>query len=368
MVFDEHASMAYDDLESAQSASIFKIRLTRVQRQSTIVLPRTVHAQYVRLQLEDPTQVLSVAEVEVYAQAQANLHDLTTGSPIPASSRVWASASSSPLKESARGSNTHYPPTTTSVSNNAHAHSLNIYAPDESFVEAFGACDGTGPWNLQLRDVVSQSSSKYDDTTSETRGRHGVGAVSDYVLELTNVAGITREYYMDISASVTTVPRFGDLYVPWRHLERDHVDGDGNGVLDRAEVRVYLETYHPAFRLWDSFRQGEAMDELLAEAVEYQGVPLFTTQHRAKAPCLADRTCQASFGTSAFVDDFRGNDVPMSNLIGHERYVRYVPRRDYVGPDTFTYTLHLGNAEAEVDGQVNVDVMLCAADGGPCRS
>lgn len=65
------------------------------------------------------------------------------------------------------------------------------------------------------------------------------------MIDITNQAGETVSYYMDFQAQVHALPRHGTLYVSLDETERDHLDIDGNGILDSMEADAYLRRYSP---------------------------------------------------------------------------------------------------------------------------
>lgn len=53
----------------------------------------------------------------------------------------------------------------------------------------------------------------YSGGGGTTTQRHGSGAISDWVLLVTDFAGNARAHRMDVNARITALPKYGDLFV-----------------------------------------------------------------------------------------------------------------------------------------------------------
>ena len=165
-----------------------------------------------------------------------------------------------------------------------------------------------------------------------------------------------------------TLPLYGDLYVSLETNERDHLDRDTNGWLDETEARRYLTAYVSGYSEWDIYRKREKLREFMLDYETFGGIPITyeTGQKKSRDLCLDSykETC----GTSFLLDSRSGGDVAGRNIVGNQRIVRYAPRENYLGRDTFRYRIQIGNEESSTYGTVNIRVKLCttsAKDGCP---
>ena len=334
MVYDEHSGMAFDSLEKAKEQAIYKVRLTKDQRETIIKLPSTIRGQYVRVQLdtlEIPASdvYLSIAEVEVFKLRSRALSHYDGGSPISAASYPGAL----------------------------------LWTPEESFAENFAQMDANGLWYLRFSDSIALNTGK----TTYGQPQHGSGGLSDWILIIKNKGGSSTTYYMDISARIETLPHYGDLYVSLEANEREYLDRDTNGWLDETEARRYLVSYVPGYSQWDSYRKSEKLREFMMDYETFGGIPITFEigEEKPRAPCLD--TCEDTYGTSSYLDLRSGGDVAGRNRLRNQRIVRYAPRENYLGRDAFRYSIQVGNEESETYGTVNIRVMVCNAAGG-CQS
>ena len=122
-------------------------------------------------------------------------------------------------------------------------------------------------------------------------------------------------YRFDLRATVTTLPKYGTLYV-W------------NG---------------PGFK-------GDPIT-----AVE--GQQLHT------APCYGDCRHKFNVGNTLFDHYARGSKAT-HNLLPPERRVVYVPNPNWLGTDTFRYRVVAGGVASRDEGEVSVNVRVCRVAGG----
>ncbi|KAJ0403375.1 hypothetical protein P43SY_007126 [Pythium insidiosum] len=186
-----------------------------------------IDGQYLRIIVEKPYAYLTLAEVEVYAEQSHSLTMNSVGTPV---------------------SPEYYPGPET-------------WSPDDSFQVAFGGQTSEGTWTLAIQDLAPEVPNDFDTALRPTI--HGAGAISDWVLYVTNSAGKVRRYDMDVKARIQTLPRYGKLYVDVAETEAEHLDRDQNGVLDLMEANRYLSQYFLSYDvlptetrlrvLWDFF-------------------------------------------------------------------------------------------------------------------
>merc|ERR1711865_119665 len=151
-----------DSLEEAKAAAVWKKRISpedardinNPYRENHFTLPEGgITGRYVRYQLEG-NGYLSLAEVQIFEARRPTLAGYNGGSPIPATS---------------------YPGGVT-------------YSPEQSLDEAFRGLSAEGMWNLHITDDAVRET--LNEATSEpTEDIHGQGAVSDWVLHVTDTSG-----------------------------------------------------------------------------------------------------------------------------------------------------------------------------------
>jgi hypothetical protein len=183
------------------------------------------------------------------------------------------------------------------------------YHSEESLRENFGGIRARGLWVLSLRDYKRRRTVNTHDSRAPY-DIHGRGAIDDWTLTITDTRNQTRVYYMDIAAVVKTLPTYGRLFVyneEWRARGRQigFVKGQGEHL-----AQCYGNCK-------DNFQVGNRLSTLIAGS-------------------MADM-----------------------NFIPNNRYVVYAPNRDFLGEDTFSYTITTGAQESETTGVVVMDTRVC---------
>merc|ERR1712125_276179 len=92
----------------------------------------------------------------------------------------------------------------------------NSYAPENALGDTFGGKSIHGYWVLAIDDLKAQTVQNQDNSMRRTQ-LNGKGALSDWVLHIIPDDAVdendTLTYYVDLSATVLTLPKFGNLYV-----------------------------------------------------------------------------------------------------------------------------------------------------------
>jgi hypothetical protein len=302
MVFDEASSMEFETLQDAKAAAVWKRRMDKYDslvldgetnpeplREFAFTLPYTeVIGQWVRIQLEE-SAYLTLAEVQIFVEQNRPLSLYDGGSPVSARSYPGA-----------------FP-----------------YAPEQSFASAFKDQSSSGFWTLWVYDTQADSEAVVAGHQSPSID---VGAVSDWVLHLTDTNGIRHSFYMDLVATVKTLPKFGVLYA-------SDVAGVGKFIGEEALLLPVMgETRHLS--------------------------PCYGTH-----PLNEYYRCTDNFGVG---NDFRNlktrnhrGDVAQARSIRGDRVVYYQPFYSYLGPDEFTYEVRLGNENSPRPGTVDISVQVC---------
>jgi len=307
-----------------------------------------VSGRYVRYQLEG-NGYLSLAEVQVFEARRATLAGYKGGSPITATS---------------------YPGGIT-------------YCPEKSLDEAFRGLTAEGMWNLHITDDAPRQTLN-EGTSERIQKIHGQGAVSDWVLHITDNQGETRDYYMDMIAKVETMPKYGNLFMMLDDTEFEHLDRDRNGELDRAEGTKYLNHYVRGYRQMDDPSRRSILDTFMLDLELYGGIRLQEEEglQRYLSPCygrvtdtyslwrysgqnhplpggLISSTCVNQFGVGNKMSSSDEGSIAVKHHIRHARSIRYVPVQGFTGQDSFSYQMQMGPKESTVRGNIDVTVKLC---------
>ncbi|CAM9107382.1 unnamed protein product, partial [Ectocarpus fasciculatus] len=169
MLFDDSLLLPPIDLEQSKSAAIWKKQFFVIEDRVQFNLEVDMSVRYVKIQRSSAGS-LSVAEVEIYAEALDTLEWYSKGSPIiPA------------------------PP-------------MRPYQPLDSLQHQMGELRFDGRWVLQIDDLGLDPPVKRFDGSSG-----GLSSISDWVLIVTDLAGLVHTYYMDLRAEIITLPKYGDL-------------------------------------------------------------------------------------------------------------------------------------------------------------
>jgi len=273
---------------------------------------------------------LALAEVEVFEEVHSPLHEYAGSSPLP------PSVGSSPLAPAI-----------------------------EPLMATFGGEPTAGRWVLSVRDRVASTHPSLADDRGGARsgalahngwdrhgwGRrrrvHGVGSIGRWELKVTDILGFTHTFFMDTALTVTTLPKFGHLFL---------LGGGKSGLEDAADATAELLGGVEGEREW---RWGCA------------GVD--TTGMDGVDAADAYRHCAARFGVGGKRGGRRAGDgavrVPLRGSASSS--LVYVPRLDFTGADSFDFRVSAGaglggtTARASQPAAVTLRVRACRKRGGP---
>ena len=304
LIFDESHSPPPSDLATGKNVSIYRQYFTRIESVEQIVLPAKLKASYVKIQ-RDGYGPLSLAEVEVYSVAIASLNFYSQGSPVKAV------------------------PVTSP------------YQPVAGFGQAFGNLLYSGRWTLEvLQDTKPSVSTVYGWSGAE-------GTLSEWVLLITDLAGVLTVYYQDLAASITSLPKYGTL----------------------SKTVAYTSSEYGVWRDYFEVQAGGQLvpspDTLRRLGVCY-GVDT-TGMNGVASPIGEFRYCPQSFGVPPTLGTNDLGDIPLPNFIRAERLVLYQPALNYLGPDYFTYVIydgttlqsHVANSFIGSTNEVEINVRYC---------
>jgi hypothetical protein len=212
------------------------------------------------------------------------------------------------------------------------------FQPLDSFYNAFKSVKFQGQWSVQF-----STTSNY--TKGNIRGWEGsVGTVSDWVLVVTDLAGITQTHYQDLRAEVTAMPKYGQL------------------------ITSTTGTTSPYSEWRDAFELSE--DGYIAVSADMKrslgicnGVDT-TGMNGVRSGYNTYRYCPDSYGVGHTLNNRLTGDYPNKNqFLRNERALFYIPNTDYRGPDFFTYKIFEGpkiqKSSATTDNEVTVHVRKC---------
>jgi len=257
------------------------------------------------------------------------------------------------------------------------------YCPEQSLDEAFRGMSSEGEWNLHITDDFTGES--LNEATSEpTRKIHGQGAISDWTLHVTDTQGEVRDYFVDMIATIETMPKYGNLFIGLDEAEFEHLDRDRNGELDTAEGTKYLQHYVRGYRQMDDPTRRSILDTFLLDLQMFGGVRLQEAEglQRYLSPCygrvtdtyslwrysgqnhplpggLLSSTCHKQFGVGNRLSSSEEGSIAVKHHIRHGRSVRYVPVQGYTGHDSFSFQMQMGPKSSSVRGNVDITVKLC---------
>lgn len=324
MLFESTAVLDVDTFEDAYARAIWSFRVGEAfanQSVVTVFPPPGTTAQYVRVVAEHAYAYLTLAEVEVFKERSHQLSDYRSGSPV--ATQFYPDAKS--------------------------------WSPEEPLAPVFGSMASEGTWILSITDTARQQ--QYP-----TYSTHGMGAISDWVLNVTSFGGESRTYYMDVKARVETLPRHGKLYVALNGTERDHADFDGNGVLDPLEADAFLQRYALSYGVLPDGTRSRALVSFMAGYESYGGIEIVAdpSERQKVMPSLCDRACYETRGIDPFMFPGTTGDVGLKLMVVRDdRIVRYVPNTDFRGTDAFTYSIWIGSERSVVKGTVWLSVDSC---------
>uniref|UniRef100_H3HDU4 YHYH domain-containing protein n=1 Tax=Phytophthora ramorum TaxID=164328 RepID=H3HDU4_PHYRM len=318
LLFDGPAVMDVESFADAYNRSIFAYRVDSRHANRSVVSvapPLGTKAQYVRLVAEMPRGVLSIAEVEVFAEQNYGLSQYSGGTPV----------------------RTAYHPGGKS------------WSPEEPFRYAFGG--------MPSEDMAINGSTQESSNAT-------AGGISDWALHITNQAGETLSYFMDFQAQLHALPRHGTLYIALNETERDHVDVDGNGLMDSMEADTYLRRYSPNnYMDLPTLTRDRELKEFVLGYEQYGGLPVLRdpSERQLRLPSLVcDAECLAAIKLDPyFYVGLEGDQALKLLRVVGDRVVKYVPQAGFRGTDAFTFSVAVAGQESRVLGTIQVTVKDC---------
>eukprot|EP01029_Cantina_marsupialis_P012293 TRINITY_DN2713_c0_g1_i1.p1 TRINITY_DN2713_c0_g1~~TRINITY_DN2713_c0_g1_i1.p1 ORF type:complete len:622 (+),score=147.03 TRINITY_DN2713_c0_g1_i1:72-1937(+) len=176
-----------------------------------------------------------------------------------------------------------------------------------SLNHGFRELSSKGQWVLRLKDT----------RTGIIPSTEQNGSLDDWSLIITGTAGEFEEYTTDMFGTVKTLPKYGELY---------QVDTDGvTGLVLKPVV----------------------------------------DQMRYLAPCLT--ACEEKYNVGNNLSTNESGDVAIPILL-RSRMVLYRPTEDYLGEDSFTYTVNIGTEESPNEATVSLDILICRDNSDLCET
>jgi hypothetical protein len=294
------------DLEESLKLAVFKQFYTSATDVCETALPAAVNATYVRVQRYGYGS-LSLAEVEVYEEKLNTFSSYRSTSPV------------------------------------AEAPVTRPYQSTMPFMHEFNQLSVDGRWTVHL----TQSGQLAHGNNHFGYGG-AYGTISDAVLVITDIVGITHSYYQDLSAEVTSLPKYGKLYKSRSYST--HSYGDWRELFDITENGELV------------VREGGSRYMGYCNGVDTSGM------NGVRSGVDGYRHCTDNFGVPPEFADYTLGDHASENYLRDERVVIYKPNLRYLGPDGFTYKVFDGvneqvhsvkNGIAGYLNEVTVHVRTC---------
>jgi hypothetical protein len=237
-----------------------------------------------------------------------------------------------------------------------------------------------GAWHLRFTDMALREETHLGNSRKRVK-THGQGAISDWILKVTDKDGFVTSHYMDQDVQVQTLPKYGNLYVELSDAETEHLDKDHNGELDRGEGEDYLNHYVREYHQMDPPTKKLILDRFMADYQLHNAVRIQEAEglQRYLSQCygpvtdtynllrmdgqnqnILRSTCRNQFEVGNRLSTNMDGAVARKNhVVRHQRQVRYIPVEGYRGEDYFTYKVRFGNMMSTMRGRVDVDVRQC---------
>ena len=284
MLFDSNNSPPPNDLNSSLAVAVWKQLVESIGDLEQIVLTRAVSAVFLKIQRVGSGS-LSLAEVEVFSEELNTMAEYSFGAEIQPS------------------------PVT------------RPYQSLVPFMQSFANVQYAGRWLLQ----ITQDTSKSRKLEEGSSGAYGT--VSDWVLVITDLAGVVHTYYQDLTAELTSLPKYGkilnaprwtpDPYGDWR----ENFDVGLSGEITAA----------------NTLTQNGKRSFGLCLGVDTSGA------NGVASPIGNYRYCQNNYGVAPHLSGSRTwGASPSQVFLRFERTIAYQPNPTYLGPDFFTYIIHDG--------------------------
>eukprot|EP00520_Triparma_pacifica_P008483 CAMPEP_0118646096 /NCGR_PEP_ID=MMETSP0785-20121206/7860_1 /TAXON_ID=91992 /ORGANISM="Bolidomonas pacifica, Strain CCMP 1866" /LENGTH=7824 /DNA_ID=CAMNT_0006538039 /DNA_START=267 /DNA_END=23742 /DNA_ORIENTATION=+ len=256
--------------------------------------PGGITGQTVRVMLNN-TNYLSLAEVQVYEANIESMSQYSGGSPIQERPIVQP------------------------------------YIAEDSLDDTWKNVQFGGLWHLTITDTKKYNS---DRDIGQIREHNGMGKINDWVLMITDMAGVIHRFYVDYHVEVLTLPKYGELYFQELN-DKDEGYSLFNG------------------RTFSKLEEAPGMGRFLAPCY---GVD--TTGLNGVESVGNHRFCPLNYGVGGLRSWQKTGAKPVVNLHGKERVVVYKPFADFLGQDHFTYRTLFGTVPGETT-EVRVNVKNC---------
>jgi len=192
----------------------------------------------------------------------------------------------------------------------------------QSLNEAFRGTAVNGKWVLRITDRAAATPYKKYQSSPAVMA-NGEGRIGGWTLVITDVLGQRKKYSMDAYTSVTTLPKYGNLYTNLN---------DEGGII--------------------SVEPGFERNLRACYGKDYTGL-------NGVLDVSTYETCWYNYGIGPMQGIRRLGAGAESIRIRGEMAVYYQPLDNYLGPDIFTYSATIGNKKSKQDGYVIVHTRDC---------
>jgi len=338
---DDPDPMHFDSLEDALEASVWSTYVESAERTVTLIADKGVVGQYVRVQRADD-QYLAVAEVQVYESRARTVANYEGGYNVPAM----------PISQP--------------------------FQPANRLTDLFRELQSDGIWTLTVRDSTEYSGEYSNGKLSE---RNGFGKLSEWVLLVTDQSNFVSAYYMDLSATVVSLPKYGTLFVEesspsgrWSQFYGSRGDTVQQANPGETFAKLNLPNRREGTRAFISNavetnwgrrrRVGPCYgtDTTGLNGVERTGPdsPSSTNYRYCRYAGVGAGGSSRNYGVGTVLGRmWTSGEIANTNFLRRERIVYYKPHTGYLGIDSFTYHMTLGSDKSEVEGTVRVNVRNC---------
>ena len=189
------------------------------------------------------------------------------------------------------------------------------YQAETTMNELFQGMTASGPWVLRVVDKTKEGLQRDHESLPYVM-RNGVGAFDDWQLAITDMNNTKRFYNMDLSVEVKTLPRYGTLY---RYV----------CALGTCGAKGY---------------RGE----------EFTHVP---GMQRHLSECYG--SCDSNYGVGNLLSTDTRGSIARDNLLALDRQVIYRPAVDFLGTDSFEFSVFLGTQESSNLGKATIHTRRC---------
>ena len=397
------------DLATAKALSVYQHRVeptspsaadggdvaTRaaLERELTLALDRLPVGRHVRVQLESTRDAfLLLSEVQVFAEPPRTLQHYRGGSPVrdsiyhPRQSLVEALGADRFANNFGTGER--------------HPRVDGRTTTDPSDAASTGVFDADGTWTLSITDLAAGKSGGLDDWVLYLRGVDDGGMEQSVVVR------------PRIAASIDTLPKFGKLYeyspmpVPTTsptgvasvhhrgalieaiHESRQYQGGEGGrgeaytrtwGTGEKpsydAVFLKYVAAWGTAAQNGDPHSAVNRAEQLAHYTAVYEGGRCYVNCERnfhQGSPLSSnkdDGSKAGEWGATYTIDAEREGGVrrppPRRQRVEGSRRIIYAPPPRYLGTDSFTYTVGMGDV---VSSRATVAVNVRTCRGGDCEN